>query len=334
LSSRGEPGPKPSDGAVARLVRLSCLFFLIGLTTSRLTLVAHELGGHALPALAVGSTEVGFELFWFAGGYVTFQRPEAYDIAERLFISLGGIGLELIMGLAGLWLARVLRRRRGPGSVAYLAVFGFATINLVHGLYYLATGAFHGFGDGWLLHRELGSDRWWVAVPAALLALVAGYFCARVLGCRIRSSLPPAPAAAQVATIGIAVLLAAGLHAALSFGEVRLRADRETGRTYTRVMKHQSAREVERDLARYLAEARRQGARLERREIEQVKERLEDQHRELPFAPLLGVGLGIACLIGVARGRPEAGEGNLPAWRRLTPLALLCAASVLLVVVL
>jgi hypothetical protein len=317
--------------AVHRAARLTGLLFLIALLTSRLTLVVHELAGHALPALLVGSHRVDFELFWFAGGYVSFARELPYDTGERLFISLGGIGLELIAGVAGLAIARLAAVRARP--VLRLALLGVAAINLVHGLYYLATGAHHGFGDGWLLHRELAGARGWIAWPVAALAVIATFAVARLIGGVLRSWLADHRAVTQVAMIAGGVAVAGGLHAALTFGELAVRSDR----TYDRVMEHQDKRDAARELARYLAEQRRRGVVVDKRQVEVVRERLEDEHRPFPLDIVLALALGAAAIAGTATARPDrsaAAGGAVPRWRQLRGLAMATAAALALVIAL
>src|SRR5689334_11036212 len=86
----------------AATARLACVLAGVGLVTTRLGLIAHELVGHGAAALAVGGTVEKVRLFWFAGGWIDYDLPRPAPLASRVFVSLGGIALELVVGLA-LW---------------------------------------------------------------------------------------------------------------------------------------------------------------------------------------------------------------------------------------
>ena len=74
------------------------------------------------------------------------------------------------------------------------------------------------------LHRQLGADRWLVAVPAALLVCVVAFAGARAVLGPLAATVPGGRGA-RIAGTAIAVVLAGGLQLGLAVGEVKLRRD-------------------------------------------------------------------------------------------------------------
>ncbi len=309
---------------LARALRLTALLFLVGLTTSRLALVVHELGGHAAPVVALGGHVRDVHFFLFAGGYVTYDRAQPLALGERLLVSLGGIALELVAGAVLLAIARAARRR----PIARVATLGAGTVLLLHGLFYLSSSAYHGYGDGYTLRRWLGDRRLWLVVPVAIAAVVAGFACARVLVGELGGWMTGSGRAARVGWILLAVALAGGAHAALTFGELALHENR----TYAGVMEHEDTRIADRELARYLAMRRARGAIPDDATVQQKRRALRAHYREPPVGLMIAIAIGLACLLGAAVARPrEDGAGELPGWRRMVPLAATAALAVALV---
>ncbi|HUJ58554.1 MAG TPA: hypothetical protein VLX92_08680, partial [Kofleriaceae bacterium] len=147
-------------------MRLAGLLASVALATSRFGLVAHELVGHGGVALAVGARVTQVQLFWFAGGWIRYELPDA-QLAAQLAIAMAGIAIETIAGLA----LRLAVRGDGLGRRIARAI-GLALV--VHAAWYLANGAFSGFGDGVLLYRVLGGWRIPVAIAAGAVACAAG----------------------------------------------------------------------------------------------------------------------------------------------------------------
>lgn len=309
-----------------RFARLAVALFLIGLLTSRVTLLVHEFGGHGATSMSVGSTITDHRLFVFAGGRIHFDRPEPYSAIERLYISMGGIALEIIVGALLLLVAASLRKR----PLARVAVLGFAAINLVHGLFYLATAAFHGFGDGWGLHRMLGDAKWWLAIPVGLAAIVVTFFLARVVAASLRGWLRRYSPLVQVGLIAGGVAIAGGLHAGLTFGELKIAPDPG----YAKLMEKESVRKVDRDLARYMAMQRARGAAPTKNQIASKRAALKDEHQDFPLAIVLGVCVGLAACGGVWRSRPRKSEpDDPPSWSSIGWLGAVTAAALLVVIV-
>ncbi len=319
---------------MARWARLCAVFFLVGLTASRVSLVLHELAGHGGVAALVGSRVVAYHLFLFGGGWVRYRSGPDHSLAESLAVSLGGIALEILAAAFAL-VAAALLGRRGRAPLARVALVGFATADVVHAGFYLAAGTHHGFGDGHGLHVELGDARAAVVWPVAIAVVAAGFVLARHLagltgdwtGARSR----PGRAAALVT----AAAMAAAGHGALTWSERALARDD----TYSRIMQSESDRRIDDDIARLEEQARGRGARLDERELARMRAELARRHRAFPLVPVLAIALILACGAGVWLGVARPGRGDVadrapPGGRGLALLAAVTAASLALVAVL
>jgi len=273
------------------VLRLAGLLACVALATSRLGLIGHELVGHGGMALVLGGHIDQVQLFWFAGGWIRYHLT-APSQGATLAIAMAGIGLEFVVGCV-LWFAargESLGRRLTRGTGAAL---------VLHAGWYLATGAFHGFGDGLVLYRMLGDWRAPVAIAAALVTCAAGFAGAReVLGAlagTLRGS-----AKARIAGTIVAAVLAAGAHAALTAGELWLRRDP----TYAAVMQPERERVIARELAQWQAQQAEQGTPVtaEQKRVEQT--RLASTHKTFPFIWLLAIATGIAILAGAWCAKP------------------------------
>jgi hypothetical protein len=287
-------------------VRLAALLAGVALATSRFGLLAHELVGHGGTALAVGAHVVQVRLFWFAGGWIRYVG--APSRAAALAIAMGGIAVELVAGAA---LALV------PGeSLGRRIVRGIGAALILHASWYLATGAFSGFGDGVLLYRELGAARVPVAIAAGAVTCAAGYLGARgVLGA-LAATLPKHRVAGTIA----ACAAAAALHGALAIGELEIRADR----TYAQTM----APERERAVARWI-EAHPSAPAAERAA---AVTRIEAEHPSFPFAWVLGAATALSVIAGARRARPAepapVDSRLLAAWAIAAVLAIAIVIAV------
>src|SRR5687767_1324211 len=105
------------------LFDLALLAILI--LASRLALAAHEGGGHALPALAFGATDVELRMSALGGGYVKYRLPSPRP-DQIAVIKLGGIAVNLATGLA----AWILARRMSSRGLAHLGalIFGVGSV--------------------------------------------------------------------------------------------------------------------------------------------------------------------------------------------------------------
>jgi len=264
-------------------MRLTGLLLATALATSRLGLLAHELVGHGGTAIALGGRIREVQLFWFAGGWIDYDFVSPPSTAARLAISMGGIAIELVAGSA-LWFAI---RGASLGRTLLRAV---GAVLVAHAGWYLATGAWHGFGDGHLLRELLGEQRYPLALAAGALTCVAGFSAAR----RIVGPLAATQTRHRLIQLAIAAVLAGGVTVGLAAGELWLRRDT----TYTQIMKPEKERLVERDLARWAEYERTHGGKITPEQQAVEHQRLERVHHELPFKWLLGACAILAILAG------------------------------------
>jgi len=287
------------------VVRLAALVACVALATSRLGLVAHELVGHGGMALALGAHILEVRLFWFAGGWIRYVGVTG--LPAGLAIAMAGIAVELVAGTA-LWLGV-----RGDG-LGRRILRGIAAALIVHATWYLATGAFSGFGDGVVLYRVLGAWRVPVAVLAGTVTCAAAYAGAREVLGALAATLPRHRAVGTIA----ALAAAGALHAGLAIGELRLRADR----TYAQTM----APERERVVTQWI-EAHPDAPAPVR---EAAVEKLEAEHPTFPFVWLLAIATAASALAGARRARPAEAA---PVPRRLiVTWAIVAALAIALVI--
>jgi hypothetical protein len=304
------------------LARLTALVLALALVISRLGLVAHELLGHGLVASATGGDVNAWSLHWFGGGWLGFTRKRDATGVLLYAVEMGGIAVELLLGLACAAASRVTK-----GTWRF-ALGGAAWALALHAGWYLAAGTYHGFGDGWVLHRRLGDARLAVVIPAAIAIVVGGAIAGARVGRALRAYVPGSPRR-QLAVAAGALAIALGAHATLTLTELRLRTDRP----YQRTMRTAAERAVDRELGTMIATSEVAGRRMDPREIAAARRRLERKHRQLPVGPVLIALIGIAAAGGIARSRP-AEVGTPPSNRALTAAAAACAASIALVIVL
>jgi hypothetical protein len=269
----------------------------VALATSRFGLIAHELVGHGGTAEALGATVTDVKLFWFAGGWIRYETATA-SIGGQLAIAMGGIAVELVCGGLLVSLAR-------GDSLGRRIVRGIGAALVVHASWYLATGAWHGYGDGVLLYHVLGWVRYPVAIAAGALTCTAAYLGARTTLAALAATLPER---GRIAGTIAALVLAGGFCGGLALGELKLRSDP----TYGRIMQPEKERLVESDLARWAEYERRHGhdVSADQRRVQQNK--LEAEHRTFPFAWLLGVLAALAALAGARKSHAD-GIDHVPA---------------------
>jgi hypothetical protein len=298
------------------VARLTALVTCIGLATTRLGLVAHELVGHGGTTLAVGGTVREVRLFYFAGGWIRYSATDG-----KLAIALGGIALEAVVGIA-LWLIYARRSSLG-GRIA--SAIGAALV--LHASWYLATGTWHGYGDGVELHRDLGDAKWMVAIPAAMVTLAAGYLGARTVLGALAASLPGGKRVRVAGTV-IAMIVAGAVQAAAAIGEVVIRRDA----SYGAVMKPERERRIASEAARWEAEHARRGAPPTEQQRAQLQRELAARHRTFPFAIVLAILTALAIVAGWLRARRAE---QAPVGRGLlVRCAVLAGGSIALVIAL
>jgi hypothetical protein len=269
--------------SVYEVMRLTGLLLATALATSRLGLLAHELVGHGGAAILLGGRIREVQLFWFAGGWIDYAFDAPPSTAARLAISMGGIAIELVAGGA-LWFAI-----RGD-SLGRRLVRAVGAVLVAHAAFYLAAGAWEGFGDGRLLRELLGEHRYPIALAAGALTCAAGFFAAR----RIVGPLAATQARHRLRQLAIAAALAGGLMVGLAQGELWLRRDA----TYTQIMKPEPARKVDQKLAQWAEYERTHGGKITPAQQAAERVRLERVYHEVPFKWLLGACAIAAILAG------------------------------------
>jgi hypothetical protein len=301
------------------VLRLAALLAALALATSRIGLIGHELVGHGGMALACGGTIVDVQLFWFAGGWIRYQLADP-STAAVLAIAMAGIGLELVAGAAlGAFVRGATLGRR--------LVRGIGAALVMHATWYLATGAFHGFGDGIVLYRVLGDARVAVAIAAGLVTCTVAYLAARdvlgTLAATLRGSTK-----ARVGGVLVAAVLAGGLHAGLAAGELWLRRDP----TYTATMQHQRDRDIAMELAKWQRERAARGIAIDDTAKRAEQAKIAAKHETFPFVWLLAVATVASVVAGAVRARKIADEtirNRLLATAVAVAAAAICAVIVL-----
>ncbi len=307
------------------LALTAAVFALTGLAASRVTLVGHELVGHGLVAMAQGCELVAYKLFLFAGGWVSYSCEGGRSVGEALVVALGGVAVELLVAAVAFLVASRLAR----GSIARVALTGLGMVDVLHTGFYVAAGTHHGFGDGRLLHELLGDRRALLVVPVSVVVVAAGALLARRMAREVGGWVR-GRAAARAAAVVAAAVAAAAFHGALTYGERALTDDD----VYARIMRHESEREVARDLDRYRREAAARGRAPTAEQIAAARAALEAKHRRFPLRVVLAVALALACLGGLWWGMRAPGEGGRPApagWRALVPLGAVTLGAVVAV---
>ena len=298
--------------------RLAALLTAVGLATSRVGLILHELVGHGGTAIALGGGISEFRLFWFAGGWIRYDFPGA-SREDFLVIQLGGILLEAVIG-AALWF--VLTR---SDSLPRRLLRGAGAAFVIHAAWYFATGTWHGYGDGAVAHRMLEGWRYPIAIAVGLVAIAMTFACARLVFGALAAQVPGGRTR-QLAGVALAAVLAGGAQVALAVGEVTLRSDS----TYGTIMKPERDRAVARDLAAWQRDAARRGVIVDEARRAAEQRRLAARHpQEPPFAPVLAVLLVAAIVAGGARARGAIGVLSN---RQLAIAGALCVASIAAVI--
>lgn len=293
------------------VARLTAFLAATALSLSRLGLVVHELIGHGGTAIAVGGTVRDAHLFWFAGGWIRYDVPDA-TLASALAISLGGIAIESVIGVA-LWCVFSGSHAAGLGRRT-ARTLGAALI--VHAMFYLATGTWHGFGDGRLIHDVTGAARYPIAIAAGAIGALAGFAGARHLFASITASIAATLSGRRLAGALLAIAAATAINVALDLGELALRPNA----TYAVTMQPDRERVVARELAAW----QRDRPEVDADAIAAQKRALAAAHRDFPFLWVLGACLIAAIVAGAARS-PHCPERALA---RRTVLVALAAAVI------
>ncbi len=123
------------------LLRFGLLLQVLFSIVTRITVLTHELLGHALLAVLVGAKCEGIHLTFFEGGAVNFHLADT-SWWRAFVVQGGGISLDLIFGsLVLLWATRIQR------PILQLAVTLAGEIWILGAIFYLTCGLYFGWGD-------------------------------------------------------------------------------------------------------------------------------------------------------------------------------------------
>jgi hypothetical protein len=277
-----------------RVLALTTLLFALGLLASRTGLVLHEVGGHWGVAAAFGCKQNEIHLFYFGGGWVDFDCAPLTP-AQALAIDLAGIALQFAVAAPLLLLAR---RRASPGVELACSVVGWLFV--VHGLWYLVTGMHYGVGDGRTSHRIFAAQRGVLVTMGSVVLVACCGGGAFALGRRLSSRVVARRWSLRVAMLAGAMLVAAAVHGALTWTEMKLREDP----VYAATFKPEHEQKIEVEMRKF--EAANEPT------PEQVvvqRKALASRYRVFPLKGVLGVAMGVATIAGVAISLRPTGAG-------------------------
>lgn len=307
-----------------RIVWLNLALLAIMILASRLALVIHEVGGHAVPAWFLGAKSVDIRLSPLGGGFVSPAFAAPPGPAGNAVFCLGGIALNLLTGAAA-WIAARRLKTRGLAHIGLL----FLGVGSVGGaIVYLSNGLYYGSGDpvglaprtedirhlqwAWILFVPAGAALAWAAVRH-YLDFLSGH--AELGSARRRIGL-------SAATVGAVALSYFGLWLALRDPDIE-------GSTSSWRLEIEIAKETERRVAAQQALQPTPEAPPTTPAFPVVRPE-EVAHRvPKPVGPIVLYATAVlAGLLSAARARPAGVPATLkPAWA--LDLAALAAFTVL-----
>lgn len=277
-----------------RFLALTTLLFALGLLASRTGLVLHEVGGHWGVAAAFGCKLNEIHLFLFGGGWVDFACAQLTP-AQSLAIDLGGIALQFAVAVPLLLIAR-----RRPRSGVGLACSVVGALFVVHGLWYLVTGMHYGVGDGRELHRMFAAQRGVLVAATSVLLVACCGAGAFALGRRLSPRVVARHWPLRVVILAGAMLVAAGAHGALTWTELKLRADP----VYAATFQPEHEQRIEVEMKKFEAERKPTPE-----QVVVQRNELASRYRVFPLKIVLGISMAIAAIAGVTFAlRPPADD--------------------------
>jgi hypothetical protein len=285
--------------------RLSLVFSIAGLLASRMGLLVHEFAGHGGMARALGGTVPGWRLFLFGGGWIQYERDPWYSSGELLAVTLAGVGCEILV--AALLLILATRLAAVPRAMARIAAF----LLCAHTCVYIATGSHYGFGDGLILHNLL-APAWRVAlvVSLSLLMTCMAYLLARE-ALHLAATLEVPGGVKRLFWVGLAIVVASGVHSGLYFAE---RALIDQDQTYEALMKREVERRAERYEAILAARQKEAGETWTVEQAEVARTEYVRKHEPFPLRPLLLLLGALAAAFASWRHHRYESEKLVP-WR-------------------
>jgi hypothetical protein len=189
-----------------RLIPLDLALLALMILASRLALVLHEVGGHAVPAKILGATALEVRLSPLGGGYVSPTFPKPVGTAGTVVFDLGGIAINLLTGGAA-WLCA---RRLASRGLDYVALLFLGVGSTAGAIVYLACGFYYGSGDpvGFAPATEDISHLQWAWIFFLPAAAAVGWFGPRHFLDFLAGHFPTESARRRLLTVGATVGLA------------------------------------------------------------------------------------------------------------------------------
>jgi len=309
----------PVSAPAPSFARLLLVFSMLGLTFSRVSLLAHEFLGHGAIAVGLGGTVTDFRLFLFAGGWIHYERSTPYSPTELALIAGGGVMVELVLAAV----AAALAFRCRPGGLARLGLIAYAVANGAHAGYYAAVGVHHGLGDGAPLRVLLGPHaRVAVVLAASLVAVASAFVGARAFFAHLWPHIGARPHPWRVT--GSAMVLAACIHGVLAVSSLVLERDA----AYASVMQSESERRADEEVARLRRIFDDAGRVVDARRLEAARSAVLARERQWPVRPLLVVALVLAVAAGARWRRALAGTARAWSTAEIASLVASCTLAI------
>ncbi len=311
-------------------IRLSLFFFFLLFLSGRIGLFLHEFMGHALFWRMLGGGLGGFRLFVFGGGWVCFAPLPAGtnpSFFSRLLVELGGIAVELLVGVLLILMLRFVTANR---SVRGLMAATSAVL-IVHSLFYLFTGTYYGAGDGHTLFYVLPEGVRQVFL-SLIFALTAGgaFFVSHGFSPLLRSWTGDLFPRKRTLLIFSCALVAALMHGTLTFGERVLLRDSGYEGLKTPTNVHLMGKELSEIIAKYKA---KYGREPDEAYIAAVKKKLREKYWQFPMKIPLVIAIVAAFIAGYfLSGRRYFNNKASPVvWKEIIPLGCFSAFAIVLI---
>jgi len=232
-----------------RVWLLDVALLALMILASRLALVLHEVGGHAVPAKALGATALEVRLSPLGGGCVSPTFPRPVGPTGTVIFDLGGIAINLLTGAA----AWICARRIASRGLDYVALLFLGVGSTAGAIVYLACGLYYGSGDpvGFAPRTEDISHLQWAWILFLPAAAAVGWFGPRhfldFLAGHLQTDTARRRLLAVGATVGLAGLVYFGLWLALRDPKIEgstraWRIEREITRETIARVKEQAAK--------------------------------------------------------------------------------------------
>jgi hypothetical protein len=251
------------------------LFVCICTSVSRFLLLIHEFIGHGLTALLIGGKIKSFHMFLFWGGWIQPIYSQDLTPLQRLFVSMGGITTELVVGSCSLILMK--RFVKQPNLSIWL--MGIGATSIIHALAYLSTGAFHGTGDGWVIFTLFPDWRLSVSLVSAVILLASCLILTKKAVRLVGHLISPSTPTNLFGSIAFALLVTATIQGSLLLVE---RAYTETSSYEETVYKTMPERHAQAELREYIETKHPTKEQIELKKVE-----LAEKNQEFPFRIIL-----------------------------------------------